>query len=114
MKTWKTIDLKSHGETVDFALKFLEIEIELARKEGITGLKILHGYGSGGKGGGISLAIKPMLLSLQKQKKIVVIPGSEWNVGELKTSALMCECPDCYGDEDLNRRNPGITVLHIL
>ena len=48
---YKTINLKENFPTVALALATLEIEIDVAKQEGITAVKVIHGYGSHGVGG---------------------------------------------------------------
>ncbi len=64
----KTINLKEVGH-VEASVAILDMEIENAKKEGVSVIKILHGYGSHGQGGLILQATRKELLLLKKKKK---------------------------------------------
>jgi len=51
----KTVNLKEENFNVELALAVVEIEIECAKREGRAALKLLHGYGSHGRGGVIAI-----------------------------------------------------------
>ena len=52
-----------NGEySVESAIAMVELEIEQAKREGIVALKVLHGYGSHGRGGAIMLQLRKVLL----------------------------------------------------
>jgi len=106
------INLKEFSPTVELAIVNLEIELELAKQSFSKGVKIIHGYGSHGKGGAIRLAVKNYL-SMAKRKKTIkeIISGSEWSLQNEKALSLIYDCPSCTNDEDLNKGNVGITVI---
>ncbi|MDD4815965.1 MAG: hypothetical protein PHQ62_02390 [Clostridia bacterium] len=106
------INLKEFSPTVELAIANLEIQLDLAKHTFTKGMKIIHGYGSHGKGGAIRLAVKKYLLTA-KQRKIIkeIISGSEWSLQNQKTLSLAYNCPSCTNDEDLSKGNMGITVI---
>ena len=67
----KFIDLKKENCPVDYALVLVEMEIESAIKEGEAAIKVLHGYGSHGRGGAILVALRQMLRTYKKQRRSV-------------------------------------------
>ncbi len=110
----KFINLKEGSPTVDYALAIVEIEIENAKKEGCSCIKVLHGYGSHGKGGAILLALRRRLQVLCKQGKITdFFAGDEWNIFSPRTMAILNKDKSVVGDEDLNKTNPGITIIYV-
>lgn len=110
----KLINLKEGSPSVDYALAVVEIEIENAQREGISAIKVLHGYGSHGRGGMILTELRKMLKVMQKQHKIGgYFGGDDWNIFNEKTLAILNRDKSIAGDEDLNKANPGITIIII-
>ncbi|MBQ7307612.1 MAG: hypothetical protein IJW82_03695, partial [Clostridia bacterium] len=63
----KTINIKQDSPPADIAVFNLSKEIIYAKKTGIEVLKVIHGYGSHGKGGEIKKMVKKYLISAQKR-----------------------------------------------
>lgn len=108
----KTINLKEFSPSVDMALATVEIEIEQAAAQGITVLKVLHGYGSHGRGGAIFIQLRKRLALLKKQGKILdYFGGDNWNLFSERTVFALSRDKSISSDDDLNRSNPGITII---
>jgi len=108
----RKINLKENNATVEYAIAVLEIEIESAKREGIKAMKILHGYGSHGRGGAIAKAVRNKLNQLKKQKIIVdYFGGDKWNIFEKETMKILELDKEIYNDDDINKSNPGITII---
>lgn len=111
---FKTINLKENMPSVEEAIVKMELEIELAKLEGVTAIKFVHGYGSNGVGGAICNQIHMLLPSLKKQKIIKdYIFGEDWAIANKKAFNLLTHLKDCYNDEDLNHQNAGMTIVVI-
>lgn len=109
---YKTVNLKENMPSVEQALAIFEIEIEKSKLEGVKAVKVLHGYGSHGKGGDICKELRILCFKLKKQKKIKdYLLGNEWDMSCEKCINLLTNLKDCYNDEDLNHANPGITIV---
>ena len=96
-------------ETVETELSSI---LRLARAQpSIRALKIIHGYGSSGKGGSTK---KVVLNWIYRNRKRIgeVIPGEEYSRLDVRVQDLWtdAELPD---DPDLGKTNPGITILRI-
>ncbi len=110
----KFINFKEGNPSVDYALAVVEIEIENAKLEGVTCIKVLHGYGSHGQGGVILNALRRQLQIFKKQKKIAdFFAGDEWNIFSPRTMEILNADKSIVGDEDLNKVNPGITIIRV-
>ncbi len=108
---YKTINLKKDSPTVTLALAILEIEIEVARREGIVAVKVIHGYGSHGVGGEIKKALAIWLSSSKKRGKIRdFVKGEVW-LSSPTAEKIKKVCPEVLGDSELYFINPGITVI---
>ena len=109
----KTIKLKDVAH-VEASISILQMEIENARKEGVSLLKLVHGYGSHGSGGAILKAVREELLICKKRGQIKnFFNGDKWNLFDKETLKLLQKDKTVAGDEDLNKNNPGITVVVI-
>lgn len=109
----KTINLKDVGQ-VESAIAILKMEIEQAKKETITILKCIHGYGSHGHGGVILKSIRKELSLLKRQNKIRdFFNGDKWNLFEKEVVEILSKDKTIVMDEDLNKNNPGITIVVI-
>ncbi len=109
----KVLNLKEFSPSVDIAIANVEIAIENAEREGVSAIKVLHGYGSHGRGGAILLELRKILRQYKKQGKIYDFFGGEsWDIFNKKTLYLLNRDKTIF-DEDLNKSNPGITIIII-
>ena len=107
-----TINLKENSPPLDVAIAEFEIQLEKAQFASVSALKVLHGYGSHGKGGIILMEIRRLLAKLKKEGKIKdFFFGDNWNVYNKTTSRLLMQDKSLADDEDLNKNNPGITIV---
>ncbi|HEY4978617.1 MAG TPA: Smr/MutS family protein, partial [Candidatus Acidoferrum sp.] len=93
------------------ARQVLLAEVKQAKASGVKALKIIHGYGSSGKGGALRGALRSSLLRRKKEGLVTrVIFGEKWSVFEEDARYAIEHCPDLKSDRDLNRSNEGITI----
>ena len=108
----RTINLKEDLPTVEEARKQLINELILAKRQGVSALKLIHGYGSSGVGGKIKDGIRRSLALRKKEGKIKsYVSGEEWDIFEERSRDILEQCPELSGDSDLNRHNSGITIV---
>ena len=109
----RLVNLKE-GQRLEQALAILEIEIESAKKEGIVAIKVLHGYGSHGKGGVIRKALIPLLAQWKKSKFILdYCGGDKWNLFDEDAKRILLKDKSIYNDCDIANSNPGITIIEL-
>ncbi len=108
---YKVINLKEGSPTVELALCILEIEIEIARREGVVALKVIHGYGSHGVGGEIKRALS-FWLNRSKSKNFIrdFVKGEQWTASD-KARKFKELCPELLGDPELYFANAGVTII---
>ena len=88
--------------------------IESAKKEGIIAIKVLHGYGSHGKGGVIRKAFIPLLAQWKKSKFILdYFGGDKWNLFDEDAKRILLKDKSIYNDCDIANSNPGITIIEL-
>lgn len=111
MPAFKILNIESGLPTIDEARQLLLAELRLARQSGVVALKIIHGYGSTGRGGALGGALRKSLLRRKKEGLVTrVIFGENWNVFEDDARYALERCPALRSDRDLNRSNEGITI----
>ena len=112
MGTLKTLNIEAGMPTVEEARQLLLAEVKQARQAGVAALKIIHGYGSTGKGGVLRGALRSSLLRRKKEGLVTrVIFGEKWSVFEDDARYAIEHCPALRNDRDLNRSNEGITIV---
>jgi hypothetical protein len=74
-------------------------------------LKIIHGYGSSGKGGSTGVVVRNWVHG-QRSRFRAVIPGESYTLFDATTQSLRKEI-GTFHDPDLHNGNPGITVIWI-
>ena len=107
----KSLDLKEVA-SVDSSLALVEMEVEGAKREGVSVLKLVHGYGSHGQGGATLKEVRRLLLILKKRGKIKdFFNGDKWNLFQKECVEILTRDKTIVGDCDLNKNNPGITIV---
>lgn len=107
-----TVNLKENSPTVEVALAQLEIEIEKAIFSKQKAIKVLHGYGSHGRGGIILIEARQYLNNLKRKGKIKdFFFGDRWNFFDRTTNKILNSDKNLLDDEDLGKNNPGITIV---
>ena len=100
--------------TVDVAMPLLTERLRSMKKSGVKAVKIIHGYGSTGKGGRLRKATLTLLDEAKTSGSIKdFIGGEQWSKFELRTLTLIDRLPQLYNDQDLERHNRGITIVFL-
>lgn len=85
------------------ALRRLAAEVEAARKMGTPAMKLVHGYGSSGKGGRLRTACRTWL----RQQELCFLPGEEFSIFNQEARRWLALCPRLRQDRDLDAENRG-------
>lgn len=108
----RVINLERGMPLAEQALARMRNEMFFCRKQGVKILTLIHGYGSSGKGGAIKNAVRQDLQYQLHQEKIDdVIVGEEFSQKIGKGRNLLRRFPFLVKHRDLNRANPGITIV---
>ncbi|MGD9948611.1 MAG: Smr/MutS family protein [Desulfobulbus sp.] len=108
----RQINLERGKPLVQQALDRLESELVTSRSLGCKVLTLIHGYGSSGIGGAIKEAVLRQLQFLQYQDRIKnMIPGEHFEGRSGRGRQLLRQYPFLADHRDLNRANPGITLV---
>lgn len=112
MSKLREVNLELGMPYVADAVKRLTFEVHHSKTMGCTVLKVIHGYGSSGKGGKIRVAARERLEFLQKKKEIqCFITGEKFSIFDAATLKAFQVCPELRKDRDLERSNNGVTFI---
>ncbi len=108
----RVLNIKDDMPNVEDARRRLLDEIRSARAGGVSILKVIHGYGSSGKGGALRQALRKSLSRRRKEGLVrLVIYGEAWSVFDDSARDLLDRYPALGRDQDLNNSNEGITLV---
>jgi hypothetical protein len=112
MPSLRTYNVEDGLPSLDEARKLVMAQIREARRDGVRVLKVIHGYGSSGKGGKLCTGLRKSF-GLRKKEGAIrdSIAGEEFSIFNDVTLTLLEAVPGLRGDPDLNATNEGITVL---
>lgn len=110
----RVVNIEANFPTLEEARKLVLEEIRKARREKVRVLKVIHGYGSSGKGGKLCIGLRKSF-QLRKKEGVIreFIPGEDFSIFEPRTQAALEAIPQLRGDPDLEATNEGVTLLWI-
>jgi len=109
---YQRVNLEKGMPLVEQALRRMENELERARLQGIKVVTLIHGYGSSGKGGAIKEEVRKQLDYLVHKNELrEVCPGELLGKRHGRYRSLISRYPGLKREGDLERANPGITVV---
>lgn len=108
----REVHLKKGMPLVQQALDRLEVALQDSIDQHYKVLTLIHGYGSSGTGGAIKAAVQRQLQYFLHQGRIKeIIPGEEFEGRSGRGRQLLRRFPFLADHRDLNRANPGITLV---
>ena len=111
-KCIRELNLELGRPTADEALRRLDAELTAAKQLHRPVLKLIHGYGSSGKGGKIRTACRRYLQQQAELGRVrALIPGEQFTIFEEKTRKAFAACPELRADRDLDAENRGVTFV---
>lgn len=110
----RVVNLERGMPLADQALARLARELEQASSDGCRVLTLIHGYGSSGRGGIIRQDVRAQLQYLKDRGVINdLFPGEDFSSRSGSGRQLLRRFPFLRKHSDLNRANPGITLVVI-
>lgn len=108
----REVNIKEDLPTASDAIKRVTYNIRSGKSLGFTAVKLIHGYGSTGKGGKIRTETR-RYLEQQKQKREIkdFIPGESFSIFNEATRNAFLVCDELRRDSDLERSNNGVTIV---
>ncbi len=112
MSAMRTYNVEAGLPTLDEARRRVIEEMKRARQGGTRVLKVIHGYGSSGKGGVLCIGLRKSFRLRRKEGVIrEFIAGEDFSIFNNQVLALLDAVPEMRGDPDLNAANEGVTIL---
>jgi hypothetical protein len=108
----KTFNVEDGRPSLDEARRLVIEEIKRARREGVKVLKVIHGYGSSGKGGTLCIGLHKSF-RLRKKEGVIkdFIAGADFSIFNDTVLTLLEAVPELRGDLDLDATNEGVTLI---
>jgi hypothetical protein len=108
----RSYNIEAGLPTLDDARRRVIEEIKRAKREKVRLLKVIHGYGSSGKGGALCVGLRKSF-GLRKKEGVIkgVIAGEDFSIFNDAVLALLEAVPEMRGDPDLNATNEGVTIV---
>jgi hypothetical protein len=108
----KTVNLERNLPLASEASVRLSQEIRLAKCSRCRALKVIHGYGSSGKGGAIKAACLKLCAERQRSGMIRhFVRGEDFTPFTDAGRKAIDICPQLKTDVDFGRQNDGITII---
>lgn len=112
MSAIRTYKVEAGRPTLDEARRLVIEEIKRAKREGVRVLKVIHGYGSSGKGGVLCFGLRKSFGLRKKEGAIKdFIAGEDFSIFNPTVLTLLETVPELRGDPDLNATNEGVTIV---
>ncbi len=106
------LNLEDGMPIVSEALKRLELGLQTMRHSRVRVVKLIHGYGSTGRGGEIRAGVRKELAVMKRRRQIrEFIPGEDFGPTDPASRALVEQDNTVNRDRDYGRINHGITVV---
>ena len=112
MSALRTYNVEAGLPTLDEARRLVIEEINQAKRAGSRVLKVIHGYGSSGKGGALYVGLRKSF-GLRKKEGVIkdFVAGEDFTIFNDVVLALLEAVPELRGDPDLGTINEGVTIL---
>ncbi len=106
------MNIEAGFPSLDEARRRVLAEIRQAKRAGVRVLKVIHGYGSSGKGGTLCVGLRKSF-GLRRKEGVIrdFFPGEAFSIFNPAVLLLLEAVPEVRGDPDLNATNEGVTVL---
>ncbi len=110
----RTIDLEAGMPTVEEALRRLDAKLSLAIAQNVRVVRVIHGYGSSGRGGKIRDACRRVLAGMvgNNQAQVMVF-GEDHSPARLVSQDLIRRVPALMSSTRSDAANPGITLVEL-
>jgi len=106
------INVKEDLPTVEVAMKRVKDALYSAAEKGARAVKVIHGYGSTGKGGLIKQELIYFLNGMRSRGEIEDwIAGEEFSGDYKETVDILKSYPFLENEEDFRKGNRGITII---
>jgi len=108
----RVFNIKENMPTCQQAIKILSSEINQSKAKGHKILKIIHGYGSSGKGGELRFCLREHLGMMMRRNFVLsFISGENLTNAVASSREWIKDYPNLRQDKDYNKSNRGVTFI---
>ena len=108
----QVVNLEAGMPTVDVARTHLNMALRSAKANRVKVIKLIHGYGSSGRGGAIRADVLAQLARKKRAGQIQeFVRGEDFSPFDSRARAMVAVCPSLSRDVDYSRANHGITMV---
>ena len=112
MSVLRTYNVEAGFPSLDEARRRVLEQLRQARREQVRVLKIIHGYGSTGRGGKLCVGLRKSFALRQREGLLrAFVPGECFSIFNPVVLEFLDAVPEVRGDPDLNAANEGVTIL---
>ncbi len=109
-----TLNLEAGMPEVEQALARIDIRVSEARQQGVSMIRLIHGYGSSGVGGRIKKALPRHLADLKRRRIIRgFVHGENYAISTRQGDRLLSKYRTLKDSLPTDRKNPGITFIEL-
>ena len=106
------LNLEEGMPLVEEAIQRLHMGLQEMKVSRVKAVKLIHGYGSTGRGGKICTGVRQELAAMKRKKLIKdYIPGEDFGPTDEATRKLVEQDKTTNRDPDYGRINHGITIV---
>lgn len=106
------LNLEEGMPVVDQAMETFAKELFRRHNMGFKVMKLIHGFGSTGKGGKIRTRIRRDLPTMRQKGQILdFVTGENFSIFDATTRKILDIAPSMREDGDLDRHNNGVTII---
>src|ERR1035437_10244842 len=112
MTVIRTFNVEAGLPTLDEARRLVIEEIKLAKRAGARALKVIHGYGSSGRGGALYVGLRKSF-GLRRKEGVIknFVAGEDFSIFNETVLDLLEAVPELRGDSDLGAINEAVTIV---
>ncbi len=111
-KKLRVVNIKENMPICAEAEKILANEIRISKDSGYKILKIVHGYGSTGKGGELRWCLREYLQAMKFRNSILTfIAGEDLRLSNKSVYKVLMDYSILRKDKDYNKSNRGVTFI---
>jgi hypothetical protein len=112
MSAIRIFNVEAGLPTLDEARRLVIEEIKQAKRAGARVLKVIHGYGSSGKGGALCIGLRKSF-GLRRKEGVIkdFVAGEDFSIFNETVLDLLEAVPELRDDPDLGATNEGVTIV---
>ena len=111
-QTVAVVNLENGMPTVEEALLDMRLSLQSMRSSGVRFVKLIHGYGSTGRGGKICLSVRNELAAMVRRRLIRdFVAGEDFGPYSTAARSMADRDREITRDPDYGKCNHGITII---